>query len=284
MQYGEAGARGYLYTVDTIPGYAGQMPSLGGNRVLCFENRSGTYDFQTDCFLRYGSEFTEGVSDPALLETIPGDVWFQFWVYLQNYGTQAGYTPRGKLIYPSRVGPTVPLSDPNGAAWLCDVRNASTAPVAHAENNALHQLFLESRSEYGTPDTQWNWLGTTSRDPDIFEQTVDRPIAQNTWTLVRLHYDCDQLGTGRYEAWLRDMGAPAFTKVADWLHGATVGDGAVTINPRQNYAGGFGHAFVSFLTTYGSLAGSPNNVDAWMYFSDFTIAASEAALPVYSGY
>lgn len=293
MQYAEPGSLAYLYTTTSIEGYTGPMPS--GNRVLAFNQLSGTYTGQTDSYLRFGDDYTEGVSNPSQLDTIPGDIWFQMWIYPQNYGSEVGYTRAGKFLYPSRAYGTVSVGDADGAAWLADFGSYNYPPLEIMPNTARHDLYLYSRSEFGAYEAgtgiyhpewaQWYWTGTTSADQDIFGQTVNRPIRQNEWNLIKIHIDMDQPNTGSYEAWIRSYGEQSWTKIVEWIDGASVGDGVVNINPNLHVDGSYGHASFKLFTTFGydsSDARSSTNTDSWIYIDDIVVATSEDALPVYA--
>jgi len=309
VQFGEAGAHAYLYTTTTIEGYAGIMPGVSGTgRVLCFEQLSGTDQEQTDCYLVHGQEYTEGVSNPALLETIPADCWIQFWIYPQNSGSQTGHTKFGKLLYPSRAYGTVGLADADGAGWLCDINAVKRLPLTiDAENTSSNSFYLESRCQYGGFDQttglidpnllQWRWdqyLGNDDSLLDVFGQTVDSAIAENTWSLIRIHYDISNVGTNTYQIYKRELGTPTFTLISEWVDGGTVSSQNVRIQPNQHVDGSYGHAFLKFLSTFGYYSGSPNvtsNTDSFIYFSDFAISAGTNSggngttdLPTYTEY
>jgi len=309
-QFQEPGAQAYLYTTTTIEGYAGIMPGVSGSgRVMCFEQLSGTNQEQTDCYLVYGQEYTEGVSNPALLETIPADCWIQFWVYPQNSGSQTGHTKFGKLLYPSRAYGTVGLADADGAGWLCDINSVKRQPLTiDAENTSTNSFYLESRCQYGGFDQttglidpnllQWRWdYYITNPDDsllDIFGQTTDSVIAENTWSLIRIHYDISNVGTNTYEIYKRELGTPSFTQIASWTDGGTVAGEAVRISPNQHVDGSYGHAFLKVLSTFGYASGDSrvvDNTDSFIYFSDFAISAGTNSggngtsdLPTYAEY
>ena len=89
-QQADTGAGDYLYTTTSIPGYTGAFPG-GGSRVLAIEALPATLQRQTDFYLQLGD---------GSANYIPGDVWFQFWIYPQNYGNQRSrYGTRNKFLY-----------------------------------------------------------------------------------------------------------------------------------------------------------------------------------------
>lgn len=66
--------RGYLYTVSSIPGFAGSFPGINSTRVLCMESAGYDLQFQTGFQLQYGND-TDSIGH------VPADVWYQFWIY-----------------------------------------------------------------------------------------------------------------------------------------------------------------------------------------------------------
>ncbi len=92
------GARGYLHTVTSIPGYNGAFPGTNSSRVLMIEalpETLGGPDGQTDFYLGLGNGGSAASDD-----YIPGDVWFQFWVYPLHSGSQTSrFGARDKFLY-----------------------------------------------------------------------------------------------------------------------------------------------------------------------------------------
>jgi len=161
---------GYLYTVDRIPGYAGPFPGRNSKRVLAIEARSKTFHNQTDFYLQYGNG-----RGPA--DQIPGNVWFQFWLYVNYYDDpqdredQLSGFGGGKFIYPSVDGnyPTHPV-------WLFCVGNSSKEPFWATA--PVHDLFVVSPGigaeiKTARPWNRWK-LGQTS---------LDERIVANRWKL-----------------------------------------------------------------------------------------------------
>ncbi len=271
-------AAGYLYTVDRIPGYRGKFPGHNSQRVLAIEGRSGTFKTQTDFYLRYGNP--EGPPDQ-----VPGNVWFQFWIYLNYYDDpqdkedQLSGITGGKFIYPSVDGryPTHPK-------WLFVFDHSSWVfPRGESEPRefvvpSYQEILLETQStgregpyasiKKGPEYNRWK-LGQTS---------LDERIVANRWTLVRLHFDTSTT-SGRYEAWLRPLGGE-MVKVAEWIDGVTP-DFSWKI--PEHLVGG--HKVFCMPTTQGAHSSwgerAKNNKDCWMYMDDFAMATSEDALPRY---
>lgn len=275
---GRSRAGGYLYTVDRIPGYQGRFPGRDSRRVLAIEGRSGTFKTQTDFYLRYGDP--EGPADQ-----VPGDVWFQFWIYLNYYDDpqdqedQLSGVTRGKFLYPSVDG-----NYPAHPRWLFTFGHASHVflkgerePRA-VEANSYHEILMQAESvgrdgPYAEikkgPDYNRHKLGQTS---------LEERIAANRWTLLKLHFDTSRT-SARWEAWLRPLGGE-WVKVAEWIDGVTP-DFSWKL-PQHNVGG---HKVFSMPTTQGDHADwgdrAKNNKDCWIYLDDFAMASSEQALPKY---
>jgi len=261
VQSGEPGARGYVYTVDRIPGYSGPFPGRNSTRVLVQEASGATMGGQTDFYLEYGDE---SASD----ETIPGNVWFQFWVYPNYYDDPnnqedqlSEFGHRMKFIYPCRGG--YPCHD---GSWLFMLGTTSNQPFFNELGVPGQDLYLNLADfedmDY-TLDAQYpenNWkLGHT----DLSEL-----LAHNRWTLVKMHVDTSTTA-GRWEAWLKPMGGE-WVKVADWANGQA------GLNWNVSVPGG--HRVFRMPTTIG---GGNGWYDSWLYMDDFAMATSENDLPVY---
>ncbi len=260
MQSGEPGARGYLYTADAIPGFAGTLPG-GGGRVLAIEALPGTLGFQTDFYLQYGVG-----ADPAYDNTIPANVWFQFWVYINHYGDQLSRIDEGKLIY--SCNGTYPCQENR---WLFTFGAYSQPPhfdVLGAPSDLGAYLQHDASAAPGHPiinpysvDERWKF-----GQDDISEY-----MAVNRWTLVKIHVDTTGPG-GVYEAWMRPQGG-AWLKVAEYI------DGVSPVGFVWQCSPGGSRVFRMPTTIGSNTAGA--SYDMWMYMDDFAMATSEAALPVY---
>lgn len=272
-------AAGYLYTVDRIPGYQGKFPGRNSRRVLAIEALPGKFQTQTDLYLRYGDP-----QGPA--NQVPGDVWFQFWVYLNCYDDpqdkedQLSGITHGKFLYPSVDGkyPAHPL-------WLFTIRHSSyvflkgekepreiEAPtyqemLLHAESLGREGPYAHIKK--GPEYNRWK-LGQTS---------LEERVVANRWTLVRLHFDTSTT-SARYEAWLRPLGGKT-VKVAEWIDGVTA-DFSWKIPPDK--VGG--HKTFCMPTTLGAHSSwgdrAKHNQDCWIYLDDFAMADSQDALPTYT--
>ncbi len=275
---GRTGAGGYLYTVDRIPGYKGKFPGRNSRRVLAIEGRPGTLKTQTDFYLAYGDP-----QGPA--NQVPGDVWFQFWLYLNYYDDPkdkedqlSGFT-NGKFLYPSPDGryPTYPLwlfvFRHSSYVWLQGEKEPREIEASSYQEILLHAESMGRDGPYANikkgPDyNRWK-MGQTS---------LEERIVANRWTLVKLHFDTSTT-SARYEAWLRPLGGKT-VKVAEWIDGVTP-DFSWKIPPDK--VGG--HKVFCMPTTMGDHAEwgdrAKNNRDCWIYLDDFAMATSDDALPKY---
>jgi chitodextrinase len=257
------GALGYLYTVDAIPGYTGQFPG-GGSRVLAIEALPGVFGGQTDFYLKYGGE-----AYPR--ETVPGNVWFQFWIYVNNYGDQQSQIgTRDKFIYPCDGYYPCSASTGGGNKWLFEVG----ASINGTNPNGLPSpgnLYMYSRDN--TVGDVNNSLAPSGDQSKLSQQDTVNHIRPNTWTLVKLHWDTST-SNGTWEAWITPMGQPT-VKISEWISGVT--PNFTWLIPDQ-YVGGH-RQFVMPSTIPG-----PNNSEYynfWIYMDDFVMASSQEALPVY---
>ncbi|GBD36717.1 hypothetical protein HRbin36_01845 [bacterium HR36] len=271
---------GYLYTVDRIPGYAGQFPGRNSKRVLAIEGRSGTFQTQTDFWLRIGDP--NGPPDQ-----IPGNVWFQFWIYLNYYDDpedkedQLSGITGGKWLYPSPDG-----FYPAHPRWLFTINHRSHVWPKRDEKPhdyeapSYHEIFIQTEGlGPGKPPVPF---ANIKKAPEynrwkMGQTNIDTRIVANRWFLVKLHFDTSTT-SGRYEAWLQPLGGK-MVKVAEYIDGVTP-DFSWTI-PKEHVGG---HKTVSMPTTLGSFTPerAKNNKDCWIYLDDFAMATSEDTLPTYS--
>lgn len=256
---------GYLYTVDQIPGYNGAFPGGSSGRVLAMEALAGSLGGQTDFYLQYGGE--NSTYDNA----IPGNVWFQFWIYINHAGSQRSQIDgRNKFIYPCNTH--YPC---RGNKWLLGLGGYSYLPKevslgspstsgAFLQNGAAIEGVAELTNGNYAPWDRWK-LGQTN---------TAQYMAVNRWTLVKIHIDTST-EVGVYEAWMRPQGG-SWVKVVEWISGVTPG-----FNWRILPAHVGGHRVIRMPTTFGEAAATRPKYDSWIYMDDFTIARSEAGLPQY---
>jgi hypothetical protein len=266
--------KGYLYTTERIPGYAGTFPGKDSKRVLAIEALPTSMGGQTDFYLQYGS--TRGP-----INTIPADVWFQFWIYPNYYDDPndkedqlSGFTNRNKFIYPCGVPSTETGDYPCKTYrqnWMVLLGSVSGSPSWTSLGEPSSDLFVKAQQldnvKYsgGKP---WNAykIGQT----DLSEQ-----IVANRWTLVKLHFDTSTT-SGKWEAWLKPRGKK-WIKVAEWIDGVTPNFSWKI--PSESVGG---HRVFRMPTTVNSGKSGKGNYDSWIYLDDFVMAGSEEALPVYN--
>jgi hypothetical protein len=256
-QQSSSGAHGYMHTVTSIPGYTGSFPGTNSTRVLAIEAlpaslRGASDPFaQTDFYLQLG-DGTSSASD----DHIPGDVWFQFWIYPQNYGNQmsrysSNYPCHSHLWMLMSGSPTYnpdnmfPQGNPSEGHFFFTLRN--NAGVSSITNSTGDPYAADA---IGSPNPS-EWM---------------RP---NRWTLVKMHMRTTSTTGNAFEVWLRPYGG-AWVKVSEWIGGVTPG---FTWNIPAEHVGG--HRVFRMPTTV-------SDNDYWNYMDDFAMATTEQDLPVYA--
>ena len=257
--------KGYLYTVDKIPGYNGKFPGKNSSRVLAIEGRPTTFGFQTDFYLQYGGQHSN---------QIPGNVWFQYWIYINDYtdpqninNQQSRLTNNGKFIYPTKHG-----YPSNSGLWLYGLSTNSKAPFRDNLGDASPEVYMNlvdyEYIKYTRPrngQTMWK-LGQTN---------LSEHIKPNRWILVKVHIDTSTT-SAKFEQWLRPQGKE-WTKVAEWIDGVT--PNFVWKIPSNEIGG---HRTFRMPTTANLCKIKLNeSCDFWIYMDDFVMAESENALPMY---
>jgi hypothetical protein len=221
--------------------------------------------FQTDFYLEYGDG-----ENAAYNNAVPGNVWFQFWIYVNHYGSQRSrFDARNKFIYACNTA--YPC---HSHKWMLSLGSLSTEPFwenlgtpsqgdAFLNNGVNMEVATVTNTRAGA-DNEWK-LGQTN---------TSQRITANRWTLVKIHLDTSTQ-SGRYEAWMRPLGG-SWTKVVEWIDGVTPG---FTWKINADQVGG--HRTFRMPTTIGRAKKSAQNYDAWIYLDDFAMARSEAGLPQY---
>jgi hypothetical protein len=244
--------------MQAATGYSGPMPG-GGSRVLKMEVTPG--ETQTDFYLQLA----------GAAETIPGNVWFQFWIYSNHYGSEmGGVVSRNKFIYPSNNG-----YPSNTDKWLFVISSASGVPFETTP-------YGSSTAGQFAPITRDNTVGTVNysaaNDPSNASKLGPNlvPVSQgfvpaNRWTQVKVHYDTSVANRGVFEVWLRPHGG-SWIKTTEWIGGVT---------PNFTWTGfpAGGHSAMRMPTTFPANAGSVNTAGAYYYMDDFAMATSEDSLP-----
>jgi hypothetical protein len=253
-----------LSTAASIPGYSGSMPGVNSTRVLRMEGRNVTGG--TDFYLEYSG----GV------DTIPANVWFQFWIYINHhptgpYGPElSGIENRHKFLYPAN-GPYGGGSD---CKWLMSLSGSPYSPIntsAPYGNPTDGRAFIVSRDqEVGTVNYSPGGDNRNKLGPNRQSQN-NAHIVPNQWHLIKIHYDTSNNDSGVFEVWAKTLGG-SWVKWAEWI-------GGVTPNFTWSGFGAGGHRGFRMPTTLGW---TDNPVGgAWYYMDDFAMATTEASLPTY---
>lgn len=272
---GQESAGGYLYTVDSVPGYDGPLPG-GPGRTLCIEclagsGLTGSPIRETDFYLQM---FPEDGAEGAL----PADVWFQYWMFTNDnpaVSQESRFDNGSKWLYPSRVGYPVPVEE---VAWLLS-RSARSGEKGDA--SAWDTVNTNSGESYPVVYSDALVVNPFGDDPNNVGRNVStQVIPPNQWVLVKVHLDLSG-PQGAWEEWQRPMNG-SWTKTAEWIGGVTPGF-SWPLSANDN----LGHKCLRFPTTmrwrdYGG--GDIRGGDSWTYKRSFAMAGSEADLPTYSGY
>ena len=255
------GHNGFLYTVSEIPGYSGKFPGKNSTRVLAIEARPGSMGSQTDFYLQYGDE--SGSEE----DIVPGDVWFQFWIFPNRYDDPTDqndqlskFSSRFKFIYPSKSGYPSVAGQIN---WLFCLGFTTAEPFWANENNT--ELFVTQIGPTGT-DIDYK-LAPDWNEFKLGQTDTTENLPPNRWSLVKIHYDTST-ASGTYEAWIRPLDGN-WVKVSEWIDGHTP---HFSWKIEANDIGG--HSVFRIPTTM-------DDFDSWIYLDDFAMAASESALPEY---
>lgn len=270
MRISYPGAGGYLYTVDAIPGYDGVLPGSSG-RVLALESDITTkqeqvQQGQSDFYLQYG----DGNSGD-----IPANVWFQFWIYINDTEAQPSrFSRNAKFLYPTSTG-----YPSNSYPWLVSFSTAQhelgggvTGDLGYGSSSAFSTrppgADYADASEYPTNRDKLgsNLSGTSGAH------------APNIWYLTRIHIDTSG-PQGVYEIWRRPMGSQVWEKTTEWIGGTTTSFSWPTSAMART-----GSRLLRMPTTWGRPNDLERSFDAWVYMADFTIATAASALPAYTEY
>jgi len=253
---------GYLYTVDRIPGYAGKFPGKKSNHVLAIEGRPSTFNTQTDFYLQYG--FGD--------QTVPADVWFQFWIYINNYDDPdnkedqlSHFGSRGKIIYPTKDGyPT------HSGLWMLGCCRASYEPFMKDLGDASTSLFIHL--------ADYELINFTSRSGKrkwkLGQTDLSERFTPNHWILVKTHIDTSTT-SGKFEQWLKPLNGN-WTKIAEWVDGVTP-----NFKWKIPISEVGGHKAFRMPTTFNQCRDKRKLCDFWIYMDDFVMANSELELPNY---
>lgn len=255
------GARGYLYTTSSIAGYTGAFPGTSSSRVLALEALPQTLGGQTDFYLGLGNG-----SSAAYDDYIPGDVWFQFWIYPQHTASAPStFSTREKFLYACNTD--YPC---NSHLWMMMSGSASYNPdnMFPLGEPTQGQFLWTLRQSAGVSQIV-NSLGDPYAQGNIGQPNPTEWMRPNRWTLVKMHFNTTRTSGNSWEMWLRPQGGQ-WTKEAEWIGGQTPG---FTWNIPSASVGG--HRVLRMPSTV--------DHDYHMFMDDFVMATSESDLPVYSG-
>lgn len=255
----DPGGSGYIYTVSSIDGFNGNFPGSASTKVLMLESLPATFQMQTDFYLQFGDNTNSSL--------IPGDVWFQFWIYLQNYGTQVSgvVDAQQKFLYPC-----------NGSYgchtghWIWHF-GTTAYPTLGSDIGYQNGLRWHLQQPSGWTTISYDGNGQVGNNVN------DVYVQPNKWYLVKIHFDTSTTN-GTYQLWMREQGVAEFTQLANWVGGQ---DGFTMSTTTENLGG---HGILKMPTTWGqSTCGSGGECyDAWVLLDDFVIAESESDLPTYT--
>lgn len=245
------GAAGYIYT---------QPDATRGSRVLVMESRPrdatppGGWSYaQTDYYLQLG---IEGSAD-----VIPANTWMQFWVYATP---DSRIGPTDKVLYVCRD--TYPCQTPNWSWMFLWGRQANQPFGSEAEFAPQGERYIgmvtESANNAAAYEGAWN-------AKKLNQNLNTMRMVNGRWYQVRMHMDVSG-AQGSWEAWIKERGQANFTKVADWRGGVTPSfTWPLSAAERRGF---------QMLRTPTTVNGQDGN--STTYWDDFTVANSEADLPL----
>jgi hypothetical protein len=225
-----------------------------GSRVLVLESNPGPVPIQgmpysqTDYYLQLGG-------DGSTTEVLPANSWIQFWSYATP---QSRFSTRDKTIYPCNN--FYPCSWGPNLGWI--FMWGSGGFNTSGDGSSRRFLAVEAQNADNRGDSEY-----PTNKSKLKQNLVATPLAGGRWYQVRLHLDTSG-AQGTYEAWIRERGQSAWTKVSDWRGGVTPNFfWPIPTNQRR------GHTMFRTPTTVNGMG------DSAVYIDDFVIAASQAALP-----
>lgn len=234
---------GYLYT---------RFDAVRNSRVLVMESLPSTapnppaFPYrQTDYWVKYGRE-------DAPLDTVPADIWIQFWLY----ATPESRFHRSKFIYPCR-GPYPCTTE--RFAWLIGWHHecgTDEDPRLAQEGEWFWSVRAPLANNHVVPE--WD------RDK-LYQNLGCLPMQRGQWYQFRFHINTSN-AQGVYESWVRTRGSSTWTKLAEWVGGVT--PNFVWAIPEAERVG---NRVIAMPTTV-------NEEDSIIYLDDFAMATSESAL------
>jgi hypothetical protein len=241
----ESSGNGWIYT---------QADSTLGSRVLVLESNPGSVPMQgmpysqTDYYLQLGRE-------GSTTQVLPANVWIQFWSYATP---ESRFSTRDKTLYP--CSGIYPCNWGPNLGWL--FMWGSGGFNTSGDGSSRRFLAVEAQNADNRGDTEY-----PANKSKLRQNLVTTPLAGGRWYQIRLHFDTSG-AQGTYEAWIRERGQSAWTKVSDWRGGQTANFfWPIPTDQRR------GHAMFRAPTTVNGMG------DSKVYIDDFAIAGSSSALP-----
>ncbi|MCK5018170.1 MAG: hypothetical protein KAS32_14030 [Candidatus Peribacteraceae bacterium] len=264
---GTPNACGYLYTVTSIDGFSGSFPGQSSSRVLCSEHLPYTLDcdqgpgacdggrwLQSDTYFGYGAD-VEGY--------LPANVWIQFWMYPQYYGSQLSRFYKGKFLYSCATGLFSTCSY-GGMDWLgvfSDIQSyASFYDDSQATGEFWYSIDTQDNATYDDGQNE-------ATDKLGYNQSGVGKFLPNRWYLVKMNYDMSNANVPIFRMWKKEQGESAWTLVVEWIGGTTE-----YLTWTADYTDG---------QNWMTILEMNDCYDMWMFFDDFVIAESELDLPTY---
>lgn len=252
---------GFLYTTTSIDGFSGTFPGATSSRVLMMEAVPLSEGYQTDFYLQFG--------DASVADLIPGNVWFQFWIYIQQYGDQYSRFCRdqGKFLYPCNGSYGCQTGH-----WIWQIWTASVGiyDVELDNDDGVYPILHDAGGS--TPRSVVSYESTNKVGNNI----TNDYLHPNKWYLVKLRFDTS-VTNSIYQMWVREQGSSAWVQWANWTGGQ---DGLTFTTSTLG-----GHSILKMPTTWGKV-NCPDNegdcYDAWVLLDDFVMAEAESDLPTYT--
>jgi hypothetical protein len=238
---------GWIFTKTSIPDgdwagdTAGTIPGYYNNTCLKIENYCYTLGDQGEMVLNFGT----AASDP---ENIPGDVWFQFWIFFPDDSAQLSLHNNMKFIYPGKAGVQTSSYQNELLDWLTHFGvGGKCTPILHqggscrswSQTDTADRYFRPFSEDAGTPThLSYPWtennspyygdictgLGYTDNDHELGHVDPDTGMSPGKWYLVRLHYNTSQAAYNdgqRHlaEGYIWEQGVADFSLMYRWQNG-----------------------------------------------------------------
>jgi hypothetical protein len=274
---------GHITTVtqsafQTSTGNSLALPgTIGGNNRVCkFSLHAGQDQTQTDTYL--------SVQD-GTANYIPKNIWIQFWVYFNRYGSEMSkWMNHHKMLYPGHSDNYTSSSHP----WLITY---GTMAGLDGDLNGYEPFGDPVQSQYYGYANVYDWSetgGTQNADLITVYSTYGnwnkvspsglfRNIRPNCWTLIKLHIDYTTANQGIFGLWLKEYHtSPRWNGFYELILNNAV---------RYDLVDGVDTTAMHHILLYFQTPGTADPIynDAYVYVDDFILATTEADLPTYDG-